>query len=236
MRAEVIEQKLKLGEQAAGHAFKRPELLSEALAHRSYANEKRHQRSDNDRLEFLGDAVLDLLTAELIFTRYEEFDSGEMTKIRASLVSEKALATLARQINLGEALFLGVGEQKSGGAEKPSLLADAYEALVAAVYLDGGLEAAWRMVLRDLEPRLEEAARRPGRRDYKSKLQEFSAKKHMGLPQYTVLKKTGPDHDQRFLVECCLAGCESTRAEGPNVKSAEQAAARVLYDQLRKNA
>lgn len=220
------EDRLEKAEALTEHRFANRALLLESLTHRSFANENRTRvKGDNDRLEFLGDAVLDLIVAELIFANYPQLASGELTKLRSSVVNEGALATAARANGLGELLLLGVGERKTGGDGKDSLLADAYEALLAAVYLDGGIVAARRMVTRDLALAVCAESRTIGAQDHKSLLQEFCAKRHLSVPAYRVVERSGPDHATQYLVECALDSRVVGTGRGRSVKNAEQNAA-----------
>ena len=233
MTPEEIEDRLKKARAIADHAFDDRDLLLEAITHRSYANESEGRiRYDNDRLEFLGDSALDLLVADMIFKRFPDLSSGQMTKLRASLVNEVELAQIAGELRLGESLFLGVGEARNGGGSKTSVLADAYEAFLGAVYMDGGLEAARGMVERDMSERIDAQSRRIGEQDPKSLLQEFCAKRQRSLPVYRTVRRSGPDHDVRFKVECVVDGRLVGVGEDRNIKSAEQRAARMALDEL----
>lgn len=232
MKIEQREMRLALAEKMAGHAFANRELLAEALTHRSYANESDEATHDYDRLEFLGDSVLDLIVAEAVMERFPELDSGDMTKLRASLVNEEVLAEIARSHGLGEALFLGVGEARTGGADKDSVLADVYEAVTAALYLDAGFSAARSMVLRDMNARIDAHVRHVNERDSKSLLQEICARRHLGLPLYRTVRRDGPDHDPRYTVECTVNSKTVGIGVGRNTKNAEQQAARAVLELL----
>ncbi len=217
--------------QAALHwTFDDPTLLERALTHRSYTFERGLDDS-NERLEFLGDAVLGFIVTTYIFDNYPQLPEGELAKLRASVVSAEALAEVATELDLGAALRLGKGEDSSGGRTKPSILADAMEAVIAAVYLDGGLDPATAVVLRAMEARIREHATGPGGRDYKTRLQELAARRIDQLPRYH-LRYEGPDHSRQFFATVLLRGVEYGSGEGRSKKAAEQAAARVAWERL----
>jgi len=210
-----------------GHPFADGELCERALTHRSGAQESAQdgeERGSYERLEFLGDAVLGLLAGEWLYRRFPA-DEGELSKRKSYLVSEPVLAEHARALGLGPLLRLGVGEERSGGRDKPSLLADALEAVIGAVYLDGGLEAARRLV----EPLLERGAAEyqlgAARRDAKTALQERLQADAGALPEYRLAGSSGPDHEKQFVVECWAAGRCIGRGAGSSKKRAEQEAA-----------
>lgn len=208
-------------EELLGYRFRDPELLTLALTHSSYGNEQGDRR-DNERLEFLGDSVLGFLTAEYLFGAFGDLPEGELTKHRANAVCEKTLAEYARQIRLGDYLRLGKGEQRNGGANRPSILSDAFESVIAAIYLDGGMEEARRFVLRFVS-----AAETEGQpvTDYKTLLQEVIQKNPDEHLSYVLAAERGPDHDKTFTVEVYLnSNCIGT-GEGHSKKKAEQAAA-----------
>jgi len=233
MGMDDVAAKFTEAEKILGYCFKKADLLREALTHRSWSNEYRAGKlPDNDRLEYLGDSVLDLVVAHLLFTRHPTFSSGEMTKVRAALVNETELAAITRENKLGACLLLGIGEERTGGADKASNLAHLYEALLGALYLDGGLEAAWPVIARDMEPRVEAHARAVGQEDYKSQLQEICAKRHWGLPQYRLIGRQGPDHESSFTVQCFVGKSAYGTGEGRNIKAAEQHAAQLTLGML----
>jgi ribonuclease-3 len=199
------------------------------MAHRSWCAETPGAIS-NERLEFLGDAVLGLVVTDHLFRTYE-LPEGELAKVRASVVNSAALAEVAEELDLGIALLLGKGEDASGGREKPSILADAMEAVIGAVYLDGGWEAAERLVMTLLGERIAEAAEGPGGQDFKTRLQELAARRFESLPRYEVTDE-GPDHAKRFFATVAVAGVVSGNGEGRSKKQAEQAAARSAWTVL----
>lgn len=205
-----------------GYKFKNEALLENALSHSSYANEKRTQ--SNERLEFLGDSVLSLVTAEYLFGHYSHIPEGELTKLRASLVCEQALYSFAKSIELGEHLLLGKGEKLTGGDKRPSILADAFEAVIAAVYLDGGYEAAKKHILSFIVPEIEQ--KRPAKfEDYKTLLQEIIQQNPDEMVEYRVTNESGPDHNKTFTVEVTLNHNVIGVGVGKSKKDAEQKAA-----------
>ncbi|HUH03964.1 MAG TPA: ribonuclease III [Kofleriaceae bacterium] len=212
-------------EQRLGYQFRDRELLTTALTHRSYANEHVLEgRSDNEKLEYLGDAVLDLVVGHMLMNRYPEAREGELSVTRAQVVSEAGLAEVAHDLELGRWLFLGKGEDKSGGRYKPSLLADAFEAVLAAVYLDGGFDAAWGLIGRLFPGRLERVEL-TGYYDHKTRLQERAQALLKEAPVYEIVAEFGPDHAKVFEVAVSLRGREWARAQAGSKKYAEQLAA-----------
>ena len=197
------------------------------MAHRSWCAESVGTAS-NERLEFLGDAVLGLIVTDHIFATYPLLPEGELAKVRASVVNSEALAEVAIELDLGSALRLGKGEDASGGREKPSILADAMEAVIGAVYLDGGYHAAATLVMRLLGARITEGAAGPGGQDYKTRLQELAARRFETLPRYDVTDE-GPDHSKRFFASVSVGGKLLGRGEGRSKKQAEQGAARQAW-------
>lgn len=243
-------------EAALAYRFRQPELLQQALTHRSFVHEVRVQegrvqeprteaggaegeREDNETLEFLGDAVVGLATAEAVYRRYPELSEGSLTRLRGALVSRRHLAKVAEEMGLGQHLRLGRGEERSGGRGKTALLANAMEAVIGAVYLDGGLEAA-RMLIeaRVVEPSLSELREQMtsggGMGDYKSALQEMVQARRQGQPEYRKTGESGPDHSKHFEVEVRAGDEVLGTGEGPTRKVAEQDAARKAIEKLRK--
>jgi ribonuclease-3 len=217
-------------EKRLGHRFKRLDLLELALTHRSWANEQGIPEH-YERLEFLGDAVLGLVAAEWLYASHPELPEGELSKHKAQLVSRDTLAKHARDLDLGGVLRMGVGEERSGGRTKPSLLADSMEAIFGAVYLDGGLETARKAILPMLEGGYHERARQVVN-DAKTQLQEVVQALGWDLPEYRLTDSLGPDHSKTFVVECWLAGELAGRGEGPSKKTAEQKAAADALEKL----
>lgn len=217
-------------EKKLNYTFRNPALLQEALSHSSYANEHRggHLRS-NERLEFLGDAVLGFVTAEYLFARHPEAPEGDLTRIRAALVCEQSLYEVARRLDLGRYLMLGKGEETGGGRNRTSILADATEAVFAAVYLDGGIQPVRELIVRVL---LSQAPAAEERRDYKTTLQEVVQRRSGQVLTYHMLSQSGPDHNKKFLFEVCLNDESVGRGEGRSKKEAEQAAARDALEKM----
>lgn len=212
-------------EKQINYTFKNRNYLMEALTHSSFANERHHKGAkSNERLEFLGDAVLSIISAELLFERFSNLPEGELTKLRASLVCTDSLSGFARQINLGDYLFLGKGEVNVGGAGRPSTLENAFEALIAAIYLDGGMQAAKTFVLHFLIPAIENHEQ--AYIDYKTTLQEIVQQNPGEVLAYTLVDEFGPDHDKTFVAEVHINSNVIGRGEGRSKKGAEQAAAR----------
>ncbi|MFI5052922.1 MAG: ribonuclease III [Acidimicrobiia bacterium] len=219
---------------ALGWTFVEPELLERALTHRSYCSEQGIEES-NERLEFLGDSVLGFVVTTFVYEQFPALPEGELAKLRATVVSAETLAEIANELELGASLRLGKGEDASGGREKPSILADAMEAVIAAVYLDGGIEPAARLVLNTLEGRIREQATGPGGNDYKTRLQELAAQRIDQLPRYQV-RHEGPDHSKWFFASVLLRDEVYGSGEGRSKKAAEQAAAEVAWDRLQGEA
>ena len=223
-------------ELALGYRFSNAEQLTAALRHSSFVNE--HHQADiasNERLEFLGDAVLNLAISHLLMQRYPELAEGELSRNRARLVNETQLAAIAREIGLGPHLLLGKGEALTDGREKNSILADATEALIAAIYMDGGFDAAFGFVKNQFRERLRRANRTSYATDHKSMLQERVQSTHHKVPRYVVVDERGPDHDKTFRVRVTVAGI-SADGEGKSKKMAEQEAARAGLDLLDRSA
>ena len=207
-----------------GYVFQNRELLENALTHSSYANEGNRHLKSNERLEFLGDSVLGFITARYLFS-HENGQEGELTKLRASLVCEKALHSYALQLNLGQYLLLGKGERLTGGASRPSILADAFEALIAAIYLDGGLEPVERFLLPFLEQERSQQ-RKLKFKDNKTALQEIVQQNPGEHLEYELKGESGPDHNKQFLMEVHLNSNVIGTGRGRSKKEAEQQAAR----------
>lgn len=215
-------------EERIGYRFADPGLLQIALSHRSWCSEHPGEPS-NERLEFLGDAVLGLVVTDALFSRFPDEPEGQLAKARASVVSAAALADVGLALGLGNDVRLGKGEAASGGAEKSSILADAVEAVIGAVYLDGGIEPARVLVLEQLDRRISDAASRPGARDYKTRLQEVAAADGQRPPVYEITE-SGPDHLKRFEATVRIGGEVRGTGNGSSKKEAEQRAARAAWD------
>jgi ribonuclease-3 len=225
-------------EETIGHRFRDLGLLEHALTHRSRAHEDASGGViDNESLEFLGDAVLGFVVADLLFARFPTHTEGYKSKVKASVVSAAALSRLAEEIDLGRYVLLGRGEEKTGGRHKQAILADCFEAVIAAVYLDGGIEAAREFIVARIEPLIVQAGERVAdavfTSDWKSALQEWLQAGGRGLPSYRVAATEGPDHRKQFKVELLVGGEVLARGEGRSKKEAEQLAARDALTQLR---
>lgn len=213
-----------------GYRFKNKNLLTEALTHSSYANEHKAKHIKyNERLEFLGDAVLSIVVSDYIFKNCPELPEGELTKLRASLVCEKSLFEFAKKINLGQYLILSKGEKNNGGANRPSIVSDAFEALIAAIYIDGGIEPASKHILNFVIPAIKNATNKKIR-DYKTTLQEIIQKNPGEQLEYVLIKESGPDHNKHFVVEVHLNSNVIGKGGGKSKKEAEQQAAREALE------
>ena len=227
-------------EEALGYRFRDPAFLERALTHSSRRAEAKPKPAaehaalrDNERLEFLGDSVLNLLVAEALLHAFPEWTEGELSKARARLVSAASLSEAARRIRLGQFLRLGRGEEKTGGRDKPAMLADAYEAVLAALFLDGGLDVVREVVHRTLlKQPLAVASHLLCQTDFKSGLQEYLQRRGEAPAVFRVIAETGPDHRKIFVVEVLVAGRPLASASGNNKKEAEQAAARLALEEL----
>jgi ribonuclease III len=222
-------------QQAVQYRFRDRGLLEHAMTHTSRANEDVSGGvADNESMEFLGDALLGFVIADMLFREFPEFDEGEKSKTKASLVSTATLARQAERLNLGEHLLLGRGEEKTGGRRKQALLADGYEALIAAIYLDGGIEHARAFIVREFGGMLNQVHRHGvGGRDFKSALQELLQGRDLPLPEYRLVGAVGPDHQKQFQVELVVKGESIASAIGPSKKEAEQEAARAALEALK---
>lgn len=210
-----------------GYTFKNEALLERALTHSSYANEHHLTTGDNERLEFLGDSVLGFITAEHLFKNHRQSQEGDLTRLRAYAVCEKSLFAYAKELGLGEKLRLGKGEEHTGGRERPSVLSDAFEAVIAAIYLDSGMEEAQKFVLRFVAPYVEQ---KPSFRDYKTMLQEVVQKNQGERLDYVLTAESGPDHDKHFCVEVHLNSNVIGTGTGRSKKQAEQQAAKAALE------
>jgi len=222
-------------QQTIGYRFRDRGLLEHAMTHTSRAHEDVSGGVvDNESLEFLGDAVLGFVVADLLFVEFPDFDEGQKSKTKASLVSTTTLARQAEQLNLGDHLLLGRGEEKTGGRRKQALLADGYEALIAAVYLDGGIDHARAFISREFRDLLNDVRQRGiGGQDYKSALQELLQARDQTLPEYRLVGTLGPDHRKSFQIEVVVNGESLAAATGSSKKEAEQEAARAALEKLK---
>ena len=220
---------MKALEQNLGYSFKNKNLLINALCHSSYANEVRNGTSSNERLEFLGDSVLSVVVADYLYNNFKNLPEGELTKLRASLVCEKSLCSFSRELDIGKFLMLGKGEEKGGGRERDSILADAFEAVLAAMYLDGGMEIARKHVLRFILPELSHTDDEVFK-DYKTALQEIIQRNPEESVTYILTAESGPDHNKVFEVEVHLNSNVIGKGKGKSKKAAEQSAAKQALE------
>ena len=213
------------------YRFHNPDLLNLALTHRSYANERSGgDFRDNERLEFLGDSVLNTIISKLIMERFPHCPEGELTRLRASLVNEKSLAKISKQLSINRCLLLGKGESLRGGTEKSSLISDAYEALIGAIFLDGGFEKAFGVVQRQFAPLLDQGLTDDG--DFKTKVQQICQSRFGSTPRYRLSEVTGPEHDKTFRVGIFMAGRRYGTGIGKSKKEAQQNAARKALKRI----
>lgn len=214
-------------EERIGYTFRDRDLLTRALTHKSYSHEaKQESVQHNETFEFLGDSVLGLVIGDTLFHEFPTLDEGALSKMKAFLVSANSLAMKAREFGMGEVIRLGVGEEKTGGRNKDSLLANLYEAMIAAVYLDGGIDAARKLIERSFRTNIDAISEDDLLfHDFKTALQERAQGRGFPLPEYKVIEEVGPDHDKTFVVEVKVGGMVS-RGEGPSKKEAQQQAAR----------
>ena len=218
-------------EKAIGHSFRDISLLENALAHSSYANERWHNSlRSNERLEFLGDSILGMVVAEYLYKTFPDRPEGELTRMRADMVCEKTLAAIAGRIDLGRHLLLGNGEEQGGGRNRDSILADAVESVIAASFLDGGMEAARKFIQQFVL--VEVPVTKLHNMDYKTSLQELVQQKKNQVLSYTLVAESGPDHDKRFEVEVKLNGKVVGIGSGSSKKRAEQDAAKAAVEAL----
>jgi ribonuclease-3 len=216
-------------EETLGYKFKNKQLIIEALTHKSYK-----QPYDNERLEFLGDAVLDLIVGEYLYNKFKKSDEGKLSKIRASLVNETGFDKLARSLNLGDYIFLSNAEQNNGGREKSSLLSNAFEAVIGAIYLEAGLSKAKNIAINLIEKNHEEISLDSLFRDYKTTLQELTQARFGITPEYKVVASRGPDHKKEFEVAVLIEDKEYARASGKSKKIAQQESAKEAVEMLKK--
>lgn len=217
-------------QETLGYSFREIKLLNKAVTHKSYVNETGESLKHNERFEFLGDSVLDLIVSDYLVRKYSDYSEGTLSKIRAAVVNETCLADLARQLNLGKFLLLGKGEEMSGGRNKASLLANAYEAVAGAIYCDSNLETAANVLLPQIKNEINKFADNRESRDYKSDLQEYTQNKFFCIPLYKVIRETGPDHEKQFEIIASVKDVTMGKGTGRSKKEAEQAAAKVALE------
>lgn len=215
-------------EKSIDYKFKNRELLENALRHTSYAYE--NHTTSNEKLEFLGDSILEYVSSEYLFTHYKNLKEGEMTKVRATVVCEKSLYKIASKHNFGKYLYLGKSEKINGGNKRPAILADSVEAVIAAMYLDGGLEIVDNFIIKNLKEEIEQASTHVGDKDYKTVLQEKLQEHGEVKIEYKIIKETGPDHDKRFEAEVELNGERLATGIGKSKKEAQMQAAKKALE------
>ena len=225
-------KELKLFQKLAGLKFKSDRLLNLAFAHRSYANEIPFASENNEKLEFWGDSVLGLIISEYLFKNLQDKNEGDLAKIKSFVVSEDILASVAKRIRVDNYILIGKGEEYSGGRRKKTLLADAMEAIIAAFYLDSGYSSVKDFVLTLLVPEIDKVVEDKHEKDYKSLLQELVQKRYKAYPKYSVVKKSGPDHDKTFVIEVSINNVSYGTGIGKNKKQAEQKAAGIAYNAI----
>lgn len=218
-------EKIEILEKKLGYTFKDKQLIIKALTHKSFK-----KPYDNERLEFLGDAVLDLIVGEFLFHKFSNETEGDLSKLRAALVNEKSFAKMATNLDLGAFIFLSVAEQNNGGKTKPSILSDAFEALIAAVYLEAGYQRAKEIALSLIEQNYPQIDAQNLIKDYKTKLQEITQEQIGQTPQYETLRAFGPDHQKQFEIALKLDGKELARATAKSKKEAQQMAAKITLE------
>lgn len=208
-------------------SFSDQNLMDQALTHRSWVNEHKNDRRSNERMEFLGDAILEYVVSKQIYARFPEKEEGYLTALRANLVNTVALAGVAKKLNLGPSLFLSKGEEDGGGRENSSLLADTLEAIIGAIFIDKGIEKSEEFIIENILPEMEKIAATP-LKDAKSRLQEYVQSKGYPAPKYQVVEESGPDHDKKFAIDVIVNGENWGRGEGKSKSTAEQEAARQV--------
>ena len=223
MNLEILEKNI-------GYTFKNKELLKQALSHTSYANERNIE--SNEKLEFLGDSILEFLSSKYIYRNYTNLREGEMTKVRATVVCEKSLYKVAKLHNFSDFLYLGKSEQKTEGRERPAILADSIEAVIAAIYIDGGLEEAEKFIVDNLKFEIEEATKHVGDKDYKTVLQEKLQEHGEVKIEYKTIGESGPDHDKTFEADVEVNGKFLAKGKGKSKKEAQMQAAKKALENL----
>ena len=224
MEIEILEKEL-------GYTFKQKELLKKALTHTSYAYEKKVE--SNEKLEFLGDSILEFLSSKYLFENYPNLKEGEMTKVRATVVCEKSLHKIAQKHNFSDFLYLGKSEQVTGGKNRPAILADSVEAVIAAIYIDGGLDKAEKFITENLKDEIEIATKHVGDKDYKTVLQEKLQEHGDVKIEYEITKEIGPDHDKSFEAQVSLNGKVLAKGKGKSKKEAHMEAAKKALENMK---
>ena len=225
-------KKLESLEKRVGYSFRDKALLDMALTHTSYVKGDGRASEHNERLEFLGDAVLELCVSEYLYNRFSEYNEGDMTRLRAQTVCEGALFEVAKKLELGKTLLLGRGEDHSGGREKPSILSDAVEAVIGALYIDGGMDTARSYIMSFIGTSVQSAVSDGPHKDYKTMLQEYVQKHHMGQITYVLTGSSGPDHNKVFEMDVMVAGAVAGSGEGKTKQEAGQQAAKAALTDM----
>jgi ribonuclease-3 len=223
--SKIPREKLKTLQTSLGYHFRRKEVFIQALQHRSYHQRSQHPSRSNERLEFLGDSILNLIVGEHLFHRYPAAQEGELTKLRSRLVNKKALSAYAQRLGLAEYILMSPSAAQAGGKGRDTIAADTFEAIVAAVYIDGGYDAARDFVHRQFISALEQGLVVTHDQNFKSRLLEFAQSRGLGVPRYVLVNQEGPDHDRTFTVDVVIGGIRHGTGSGKNKKEAEQAAA-----------
>lgn len=221
---------LEILEKSIGYTFKNKKLLKKALTHTSFANERKIE--SNEKLEFMGDSILEFLSSKYIYNNYQNLKEGEMTKVRAEVVCEDSLYKVAKKHNFSDFLYMGKGEILSGGKDKPAILADCIEAIIAAIYYDSNLENAEKFVIENLKDEIEMSTKNVGKKDYKTVLQEELQRNGNVDIKYNVIKTEGPDHDKTFVVEVVCNERRLAIGEGKSKKQAEMQAAKIAIERI----
>ncbi len=222
---------LELIEKSIGYTFKNKELLKTALTHTSYAYE--NKKESNEKLEFLGDSILEFISSKYLYGKYTNLREGEMTKVRATVVCEESLYKVAKMHNFGDFLYLGKSEQKTGGKNRPAILADSVEAVIAAIYLDGGIEEADKFIIENLKSEIEIATNHVGDKDYKTVLQEKLQEHGDVRIEYETIGESGPDHNKKFRAQVKCNGKILATGEGKSKKDAQMHAAKKALEDLK---
>lgn len=218
-------------EKSIGYTFQHKNLLKQALTHTSYAHENKLE--SNEKLEFLGDSILEFISSKYLYQNYPKLKEGEMTKVRATVVCEKSLYKIAQMHNFSDFLYLGKSERKTGGQKRPAILADSVEAMIAAIYLDGGLDKAEQFIIENLKDEIELATKHVGDRDYKTVLQEKLQAHGEVTIKYEITKEEGPDHNKKFEAQVSLNGKILAKGEGNSKKEAHMSAAKQALENLK---
>ncbi|MBI5184010.1 MAG: ribonuclease III [Nitrospinae bacterium] len=232
MLSEERIKELEILQERLNYRFKELNLLNEALTHKSYVNEKNSDLRDNERLEFLGDSVIDLIVGDYSFKRFSNYSEGDLSKIRAAVVNEIDLAEIARRIGIGRFILLGKGEEQSGGESKNSILSNTFEAIIAAIYLESGLENTYSVIINIFKERIDDVGNSCHYRDFKSELQEFTQGRFNCIPSYRISSESGPDHEKVFEINVIIGGVIYGKGKGKNKKEAEQLSAKEALDKL----